>query len=328
MALIEIKADAFGISQPATALLHGLGYGIAAVSSFATSRWRNGIAIKNYQDWQAVLGPDGISPDNASLSLTERADVQVEFNRVRGQAHIEEVGFHAVEEHRAALEDGKRETGVPIEEEWLENFWGIAARISSEDRQKLWGRVLSRESLLPGSISLRTLKFLADLTSSEAAKLQAIASCSYFCPDTETGPECGLINAIYPNAFTGHTNGHSSVSIPWNTLAPRHDEIFVPAGFWLQSGGFAHTLHVPPSNEARLKIGNRWFVIRMDYGNFQLENRNDRGVSIGVSTQITALGREVLELIEADPSSAYIAALRTAVGSTGRAELIELPAGE
>ena len=324
MALIEIKEDAFGISKPATALLNGLGYGIAALSAFATSRWRNGIAISNYKDWREVLSADGIQPGKLDLSLNARSELQVQFNRLRHQDHIEQIGFHAVEAHREALADGKHEAGPPIEEEWLENFWGLAARISSEQRQKLWGQILSRESLAPGTVSVRTLKFLADLTPGEAAKLEAIAGCSYFCAETCSGPECGLITNIYPRAFTGHEAGYSSIQIRGDALPPRHDEIFVPAGFWLQPGGFAHTLYVPPTSETRLRIGNKWFAIRMVYGAFKLETRLDKGASLGVSMQITALGQEVLSLIEAAPSPTYISALREAVGRTSRAELIEI----
>lgn len=163
-ALFEISRDVLGLSKPATTLLKGLGYGISATASFATSRWRSGVAIQNFKDWEQALGDKGAALAKADLTLSERSEIQVRFEQVRSQSHKEAIGFHAVEAHREALIEGKQETGAAIDDEWLENFWGLAARISSEQRQQLWGKILSRESLEPGTISVRTLKFMADLT--------------------------------------------------------------------------------------------------------------------------------------------------------------------
>ncbi|URC12124.1 DUF2806 domain-containing protein [Flavobacterium sp. B183] len=55
-----------------------------------------------------------------------------------------------------------------VDTDWATRFFNIAEDISSEEMQKLWGRVLSGEVKNPGAFSLRTLDVLKNLTKQEA----------------------------------------------------------------------------------------------------------------------------------------------------------------
>lgn len=55
-----------------------------------------------------------------------------------------------------------------IDEDWLYRWNGYAGEVSSEELQRLWGRVLAGEVKEPGRYSLRSLEFLRSLSQAEA----------------------------------------------------------------------------------------------------------------------------------------------------------------
>ncbi|PHX06126.1 hypothetical protein VSPL_25870 [Vibrio splendidus] len=55
-----------------------------------------------------------------------------------------------------------------VEDDWLFNWQEYAGRVSSEDLQQLWGKILAGEIRKPGSYSYRTLDFLKTLSKSDA----------------------------------------------------------------------------------------------------------------------------------------------------------------
>lgn len=155
--------------------------------------------------------------------------------------------------------------------------------------------------------------------------MEAIASCAYYSPDAYEGSEAGLIYSVYPDAFanTGATGG-SSESLPDDVLPRRHDTIFVPSGFWLQTSGFGHTLAFPLKDEVRLRIGKNWYSIVKITGNFNPAAEVYAYSSLFASMQISEMGREVLELISAAPSQPYVDALSNTISFYNTAKLIRL----
>lgn len=62
-----------------------------------------------------------------------------------------------------------------IDEDWLYRWSGYAGDVSSEELQRLWGRLLAGEVKEPGSYSLRSLEFLRSLSQSEAKLIEKIS---------------------------------------------------------------------------------------------------------------------------------------------------------
>ncbi len=62
--------------------------------------------------------------------------------------------------------------------DWLTRYFDMAQDISNPSMQKLWAQVLKNEILSPGSISVKSLKVLQDLSPKEAQTLQRAASLS------------------------------------------------------------------------------------------------------------------------------------------------------
>ena len=55
-----------------------------------------------------------------------------------------------------------------VDDDWLFRWRDSAGKVSSEELQALWGRVLAGEIKSPGTFSLRTLEFLKNLSQGEA----------------------------------------------------------------------------------------------------------------------------------------------------------------
>ena len=62
-----------------------------------------------------------------------------------------------------------------VDEDWLFSWRDHASRVSSEDLQNLWGKVLAGEIKNPGTYSIRTLDFLKGLSKSEAEAIARVA---------------------------------------------------------------------------------------------------------------------------------------------------------
>ena len=62
-----------------------------------------------------------------------------------------------------------------VEDDWLFNWQEYSGRVSSEDLQQLWGKILASEIKSPGSYSYRTLDFLKTLSKADA-EIIAIAA--------------------------------------------------------------------------------------------------------------------------------------------------------
>ncbi len=63
-----------------------------------------------------------------------------------------------------------------VEDDWLFTWREYAGRVSTEDLQQLWGRVLAGEVKSPGSFSFRALEFLKGLSKLEAEQISMLAS--------------------------------------------------------------------------------------------------------------------------------------------------------
>lgn len=90
-----------------------------------------------------------------------------------------------------ALADEAVVVDAQVEPDWITRFFNHAEGVSSEQMQQLWGRILAGEVRKPGSVSLRTLDLLRDLSQSEAELFCRIAALA-FVPN---GTDALIINS-------------------------------------------------------------------------------------------------------------------------------------
>lgn len=72
-------------------------------------------------------------------------------------------------------QDQQEPSETPIDDDWIYSWRDYAGRVSSEELQDLWGRILAGEVKQPGTYSMRTLEFLKGLSKSEAELISKAA---------------------------------------------------------------------------------------------------------------------------------------------------------
>ncbi|WP_435234501.1 DUF2806 domain-containing protein [Psychromonas sp. PT13] len=65
-------------------------------------------------------------------------------------------------------QDQQEASDTPLEDDWLFSWREYAGKVSADELQDLWGRILAGEVKQPGTYSMRTLEFLKGLSKSEA----------------------------------------------------------------------------------------------------------------------------------------------------------------
>lgn len=110
--------------------------------------------------------------------LSERIEPTIDLTQFSVQAsklEMSETLRKEVNVSRALLiaedilaKDSQEPSPDPIEDDWLFSWREYAGRVSANELQDLWGRILAGEVKQPGSYSLRTLEFLKGLSKSEA----------------------------------------------------------------------------------------------------------------------------------------------------------------
>lgn len=131
----------------------------------------------NYQD-----GKIAINTTDAN-DLVTRAQTRFLFQEMKKQQNIESVVSNAYVE----LDDIDNVSDIPVEEDWISEFFDCVANVSAEKMQILWGKLLAGEVKKPGSFSLRTLEILKRLSLQEANSFKEIAPFILQCKGDSEG---------------------------------------------------------------------------------------------------------------------------------------------
>src|SRR5262249_41491411 len=128
------------------------------------------------------------------LAIGENLEARIRQNtgkaKARGKIEIEGM-YRTADERRklenrigttkAAIEElewnpGKTDASSEIEDDWLNLFARLSEDKSSEELQRLFGRILSGEIRRPGSFSLRTLQLMATISKTDAEAVSKFLS--------------------------------------------------------------------------------------------------------------------------------------------------------
>ncbi|MDE2903362.1 MAG: DUF2806 domain-containing protein [Chloroflexota bacterium] len=122
-------------------------------------------------DRQLVAGPGNDAP-SATVALATAAQRSLMAQQMRAEVNV----ARAVLVAEDVLEDDPQEPpGRRVDDDWLHRWRESAGKVSIEELQDLWGRVLAGEIKSPGTFSLRTLEFLKNLSKQEAAEIATLA---------------------------------------------------------------------------------------------------------------------------------------------------------
>jgi len=111
---------------------------------------------------------------SAQIKQTEHDIQQRTSNRILLEQKNEQRNLERIV--KVTYEACGDETAGDPDLDWLTRFFSMAKKIHSPSMQILWGKILKREILFPGSVSLKSLKTLQDMTQREAQIFQQATS--------------------------------------------------------------------------------------------------------------------------------------------------------
>ena len=121
-----------------------------------------------------------ISIDSADIKdFIQRTENRFLFQEMQKQQNIENVFMLAYKN----LENETPVTKDPVDPDWISCFFDSVAKVSNEQMQVLWGKVLSGEIKKPGEFSLRTLNTLKNISQSEANSFKKLSQYILECPN-------------------------------------------------------------------------------------------------------------------------------------------------
>lgn len=112
------------------------------------------------------------SDDTGSRALVATAQHNLILDQMRAEVNVSKALLSAEVE----LENDEQEPpDRTVDDDWLHRWRYSAGRVSAEQLQILWGRVLAGEIKSPGTFSLRTLEFIKNLSLEEARRIAKVA---------------------------------------------------------------------------------------------------------------------------------------------------------
>ena len=95
-------------------------------------------------------------------SLGALAESSEKFQREKRMANMQSIVGQAIEQMPEQVPD------TPVDHDWTARFFDNAKDVSDKEMQNLWAKLLAGEVESPGSVSLRTLSILRNMTQKEA----------------------------------------------------------------------------------------------------------------------------------------------------------------
>ena len=147
------------------------------VALLGRSKARIEAQTKSFELVEGTIGQKAAEQAGMNAELVDRAVNVLASKNYRQYKNREVVARLLVKDLREAGESDSPDAKTP-EDDWLNVFERYVEDASSERMQSLWARVLSGEIRKPGSFSLRALRFLSELSQSDAelfSELSALA---------------------------------------------------------------------------------------------------------------------------------------------------------
>jgi len=119
--------------------------------------------------------PDFQGRIEPTINLRSLAEISAGFNvsqEARKEINVSKAIIHAEE---VLAQDPQTPPERSVEDDWLFTWRDYAGRVSTEELQQLWGKVLAGEVKSPGTYSIRTLEFLRGLSTHEAEQISKLA---------------------------------------------------------------------------------------------------------------------------------------------------------
>jgi hypothetical protein len=104
--------------------------------------------------------------------VIEIADSRKRLENVRAEINVAKAIIFAEEE---LVNEQQSPPDRSIDDDWLFKWHESASKVSAEELQQLWGKVLAGEVKSPGQFSFRTMEFLKNISQEEAQLITKLA---------------------------------------------------------------------------------------------------------------------------------------------------------
>jgi uncharacterized repeat protein (TIGR03899 family) len=179
--LVEVIAEGIGgISRPILTMVNteAKAHEIKKISE-AIADSQESLGSVEYKDGYITIkseDSDGSFPMFPNANFKQRISSRITYQEAKKQSNIEHIT-------QCAAEELKTEEEVPTERpdpDWTARFFNIAEDITTENMQRLWGKILAGEIKEPGAYSFRALELLKNLTQKEAELFVKVAQIAFY----------------------------------------------------------------------------------------------------------------------------------------------------
>lgn len=113
-----------------------------------------------------------IEPTFEIENLVKQAESKNIEDHIREEININKAVIYAEDELAGSSQEPPEKS---VDDDWLYRWKENASKVSAEELQQIWGKVLAGEIKSPGKYSLRTLEFLKNISQKEASLIEKVA---------------------------------------------------------------------------------------------------------------------------------------------------------
>lgn len=115
---------------------------------------------------------ESVAEPQSAVQLNTVLDVVV-ADKLKREINVAKAALHAEEEFESETSDPPEQ---PPSEDWLTRWRDSAEKVSEDEMQRLWGRILVGEIKQPGTYSLRALEVIRNLSKEDADLISNISN--------------------------------------------------------------------------------------------------------------------------------------------------------
>lgn len=222
---------------------------------------------------------------------------------VRERVNVDQVAEIAAADLKSepqAVESDLAAETPSISEDWLNAFESEAAQMSSEQMQRLFGKILAAEIRRPSSYSIKTIKLMAQLDNRAANLFRLLCSLSISARIPKTNE---IIDARVVSIGNAASNSLGAYGLSFGALNILHEYGLIISDY---NSYFDYRMSVAHNNRVVLPLtyqNTEWAFVQKvsapEPKSFQVH-----GVAFSQS------GKELLQIVDIEPNEAYTAALK------------------
>lgn len=167
-----------------------------------------------------------------------------------------------------------------VDDNWLEEFQDHAEKISDEDTQIIWGKLLAGEMNSPGSYSKQLMSILSTMSKADAETFVKLSSFCILALDTPSSMKGQGVILLHPDKGKGNTYNHEAFN---------YDMVSCLSSFGLLNLSGGMLFKVEPDQTRSFVVGDEILTIK---------NKESKTNDLWFTPAFTHAGAELISLCE------------------------------